>query len=166
MANFNWSDESYIIEIGTNIGKTAVFLSKILKNLGKSTKIVSIDPFEFAKDENMNAKGSYSKYIKTIQEENAETNCFPVVTFSENSSEIFKENVGVLLIDECHEYDCTLYDLKNYSKLVCKGGYVFVDDYSTNYPGVKKAFDEWFQNQQSFELVHKESWFVVVKKIE
>lgn len=164
ISNFNWVKGTYLIEIGTNIGKTAVFMAKLLKILGKDIKIASIDPFELAHDEELNAKGSYSKYVKSIQKAKVDDICFPIVAYSDNAVGIFNENVGVLLIDGCHEYECARNDLENYSGLVCSGGYVFVDDYSLNYPGVKRAFDEWFEKQNDFELAHKESWFVVVKK--
>ena len=164
VCNFNWLKGTYIIEIGTNIGKTAVFIARVLKLLGKNIRIASIDPFELAHDEKLNAKGSYSKYLKSIQQAKVNDLCFPIIAYSDDAAEIFNTNVGVLLIDGCHEYECALNDLENYSHLVCSGGYIFVDDYSVNYPGVKKAFDEWFEKQKECELAHKESWFVVVKK--
>ncbi len=166
IVNFDWKPDDYLIEIGTNIGQTAVFMAKVLRSMGLGTKIISVDPFSFAADKMLNPKGNYSYYVTLTRQQNVNDMCIPVTAFSQDIPHIFKENVGVLLVDGSHQYEDVKKDLDYYSGLVRPNGYVFVDDYNaSNYPGVYGAFDEWLAGYDNFELSYKDSYFVIAKKI-
>jgi len=164
--NFHWTSNDYIVEIGTNVGQTAIFMAKILQLMKLDNKIISIDPFSFAKDEVFNPKGNYFHYATTIQTENVNELCIPVTAYSQNISHIFKESIGLLLVDGSHRYEDAKKDLQYYCKLVKLNGYIFVDDYNvSSYPGVYRAFEEWLIEQPDFELAYKDNYFIIAKKI-
>lgn len=164
--NFDWKKDDYLIEIGTNIGQTAVLMAKVFQDMELDTKIISVDPFSFATDEIFNPKGNYTYYVTLTKQQQVNDICIPVTAYSQNISNIFKENVGVLLVDGSHQYEDVKKDLDYYSKLVKLNGYVFVDDYSASgYPGVYRAFEEWLVSHDNFELSYKDSYFVIAKKV-
>ena len=164
--NFEWKDDDYLIEIGTNIGRTAVFMAKILRQMDLDTKIISIDPFSLAADKAYNPKGNYSHYVTMTRQQDVHDTCIPVTAFSQNIPNVFRQGVGVLLVDGSHQYEDARKDLDHYSRLLRQGGYVFVDDYSLSYPGVYRAFEEWLSASDGFELSYKGEYFVIAKKID
>jgi len=164
--NFDWDKDDYLIEIGTNIGQTAIFMAKIFQDMELDTKIISVDPFSFATDDVFNPKGNYTYYVTLSKQQQVHDTCIPITAFSQNISNIFKENVGILFVDGSHQYEDVKKDLDYYSKLVKLNGYVFVDDYSASgYPGVYRAFEEWFVSHDNFELSYKDSYFIIAKKV-
>ena len=164
--NFDWKKDDYIIEIGTNIGRTAVLLAKILKTINRQTKIISIDPFSFATDETYNPKGNYFHYTTLMHQQDLHGICIPVTAYSQDISHIFRDKVGLLFVDGSHQYDDVIKDLNYYSELVRVNGYVFVDDYGIgSYPGVYRAFEEWLATHDNYEVAFKEDYFVLAKKI-
>ena len=163
--DFDWKKDDYLIEIGTNIGRTAVFMAKVLQDMKLDTKVISVDPFSFAADKVFNPKGNYFYYVTLTRQQNVNDRCIPVTAFSQNIPNIFKQNVGVLVVDGSHQYKDARKDLDYYSGLVKLNGYVFVDDYNaSNYPGVYGAFEEWLAVHDNFELSYKDNYFVVAKK--
>jgi len=164
--NFDWKKDDYLIEIGTNIGQTAIFMAKVFQDMKLDTKIISVDPFSFATDEIFNPKGNYSYYTTLTKQQQVNDICIPITAFSQSIPNIFKENVGILLVDGSHQYEDAKKDLDYYSKLVKLNGYVFVDDYNaSSYPGVYRAFEEWLVSHDNFELSYKDSYFVIAKKV-
>lgn len=163
--NFDWKGGDYLVEIGTNIGQGAVFMAKVLEELGLDTKIISIDPFSFAAKKSFNPKGNYSQYVTLTRQQNLQDRCIPVTAFSQHIPDIFKERVGVLVVDGSHQYEDVRKDLDYYCRLVRPNGYVFVDDvFAEIYPGVYGAFNEWLSTHDDFELSYKGESFAIAKK--
>lgn len=164
--NFAWKEGDYLIEIGTNIGQGAVFMAKVFEELGLDTRIISIDPFSFAAKKSFNPQGSYSHYVTLTRQQNIQDRCIPVTAFSQYIPGIFKENVGVLVVDGSHQYEDVRKDLDYYCQTVKLGGYVFVDDvFAEVYPGVYGAFKEWLATHGDFELSYKGESFAIAKRI-
>ena len=164
--NFAWSQNDYLIEIGTNIGQGAVFMAKVFKELKLNTRIVSIDPFSSAAKKTFNPQGSYSHYLTLTRQQDAQDLCIPVTAFSQQIHNIFKENVGVLVVDGSHQYEDVRKDLDFYCQTVKLNGYIFVDDVASKvYPGVYGAFEEWLASHSDFELSYQDESFAVAKRI-
>lgn len=164
MQSIDWNDYDYVVEIGTFTGQTACFMAKVLQSLGRKNPIVSVDPFERAPSEELNAAGSYAEYIENIAKNGVDDICMPLSTLSQYGYRVLTNRVALLVVDGSHIYENVRSDLHLYTPLVRKGGFVFIDDYWDAYPGVCKATDEWLTPNNTFSQIHN-SYFVIAKRL-
>jgi len=159
-----WTGKEIVVEIGTYIGITAAFLAKTLRLLGREGgKILSIDPFERLPQEELNAQGSYSKYLETISKNMVEDICLPLIALSGQAAPVVPEKIGLLIVDGSHLFPGVMQDLELYSPKVVPGGIVFLDDYVPPYPGVQRAIDEFFTPDKPWSILHK-TYFVAMRR--
>jgi len=164
LGSFPWKErEAIVVEIGAYLGRTTVFMAKVLELFGQSPKILSIDPFERCTPDNFNPQGSYARYMKNLRDFGVDRQCMALAAFSEDAAPVVPGNIGVLVIDGWHYYDAVKKDLELYLPKVVPGGYVFVDDYGPAYPDVVRAVDEFLATDTAFELLAKE-YYVVLRR--
>ncbi len=159
-----WDCQPIVVEIGTYVGQTAVFMALVLQKMGHQVPILSIDPFERARHDPLNPSGRYHVYIQNILKWNVGRTCMALVAFSEDAAPVIAQNIGLLVVDGSHHYPDVKKDLMLYCPKVVVGGLVFIDDYVDAYPGVRQAVDEYFPSNDRFEIIHR-SWFVVARKV-
>ncbi len=162
--SIDWNNQDYVIEIGTFTGQTACFMAKVLQSLGRKNPIVSVDPFERAPSEELNAAGSYTEYIENIAKNGVDDICMPLSTLSQYGYRVLTNRVALLVVDGSHIYENARSDLHLYTPLVCEEGYVFIDDNGSAYPGVVRATDEWLNQNDIFSRIHT-SYFVIAKRL-
>jgi hypothetical protein len=157
--------DDLVVEIGSYSGATAVMLHRALERRGNSTSpILSIDPFEGARNEWGNPRGSYRRYRRRIAAAGAGHRCFPLTAFSQHAHTVVPERVALLVVDGDHRYPAISADLRLYAPKVRPGGVVFVDDYSADaYPDVVRAVDEFLAADRRFEVLHR-SWFILLRR--
>jgi cephalosporin hydroxylase len=159
-----WSGTEIVVEIGTYLGSTAAFLAKTLRLLGREgCKILNIDPFERMAQEESNARGSYQKYLETINQHQVEDICLPLIALSGQAASVVAERIGLLIVDGSHLYPGVMADLQLYAPKVVPGGIVFIDDYIPAYPGVQQAIDEFFTPDQPWSMLSK-IYFVAMRR--
>ncbi len=163
LAMVPWDRRPIVVEIGTYVGQTAVFMALVLQKLGHRAPILSVDPFERASRDPLNPAGRYDTYVQNIVQYGVDKICMPLVAFSENAAAVVPANIGLLVVDGSHHYPDVKKDLTLYCPKVIPGGFVFIDDYVDAYPGVRQAVDEYFTRNYSFEILHC-SWFVVARR--
>jgi hypothetical protein len=164
LSAYPWDGRSLVVEIGAYVGSTSVFMAKVLQHLGHRVPILSIDPFERAVPGPTDPQGIYAAYLSTIREHRVEDVCLPLVAFSKDAAPVVPDALGVLVVDGGHEHPVVEGDLRDYAPKVLPGGFIFVDDYSDPFPGVKRAVDEYFVETCPFTIVHK-SYFVVAQRM-
>ena len=162
--SIDWNNYDYVIEIGTFVGQTACFMAKVLQFLGLKNPIISIDPFERAQFEELNAAGRYTQYMENLAKNKIDSICMPLSTFSQFAYPIFTNRVALLIVDGSHKYEDVRSDLLLYTPLICEGGFVFIDDYESAYPDVIRATDEWLNRNNTFSLI-RSSYFVIAKRL-
>jgi len=163
LSAYPWDGRSVVVEIGAYVGSTSAFMAKVLQQLGHRVPILSIDPFERAVPGPIDPQGIYGAYLKTIREHGVEDVCLPLVAFSKDAAPVVPDTIGVLVVDGGHEYPVVRGDLHDYGPKVRPGGFIFIDDYSDPFPGVRRAVDEYFVETRPFTIVHK-SYFVVAQR--
>ncbi len=71
-----------------------------------------------------------------------------------NSSEYpWREGIDVLHIDADHSFDAVQRDIRKYSPFVSVGGIVILDDYDASHQGVRKATDDFINDNEAFEII-------------
>lgn len=161
LASFPWSNGEIVVEIGAYLGTTTVMMAKVLETLGRSAKILSIDPFERSEPENLNARGDYGRYIEAIRACAVEDRCFALAAFSADVACIVPNHVGLLSIDGSHRYPAIQSDLALYCPKVVSGGFIYIDDYKPAYPDVIRAVDEYLADHPELEVEAKEHYVVL-----
>jgi cephalosporin hydroxylase len=127
-----------VVEIGTRKGQAAVFVGEVLRVLGKPNLVLSIDPFTRESD--------YFNYVKNRKDTGLQHKCSVLVGRSEDVASLICNDIGFLIVDGNHGYESVKRDLELYVPKVQSGGFIFIDDYFKDYPGVIKAAKEYFSN--------------------
>ena len=115
-----------IVEIGTNVGKSAIAFACGLGRLKK--KIYTVDIYE------------NPKFEKNVQMAGVANKIEQLVGPSHVIANSFHSKIGLLFIDGDHSYRGTATDIKAWSHKVVKGGYIIFDDF----PGHKKSKSQYF----------------------
>jgi hypothetical protein len=165
LAHYPWGrrQEELVVEIGAFQGTTTVFMAKVLRALGHRVPVLSIDPFERATPDAVNPRGVQSAYLEHVRAAGLEDLCLPLLAFSEHAAAVVPNRVGVLIVDGSHHYPAVKSDLNLFCPKVLPEGLVFVDDYTSAYPGVMAAVDEYFTPDAPFEVLHQ-SYFVIAQR--
>lgn len=144
---------SVVIETGTHHGASATFYSDILKCLGLSCEVITID---------INPKWHFdpkSKKIHSIVGYSTDLDIFSKVKII--TDDIIKTNPGnvIVMLDSDHSEKNVLAELELYSTLVTKGSYLIVEDTNINGhpsaishgPGPWEAVDKFISTNENFE---------------
>jgi hypothetical protein len=163
LASYPWEAGGIVVEIGAFEGRTTIFMARILRMLGRRVPILSIDPFERAEPDQANPQGNYATYLENIEREGLHEVCLPLVAFSQDAAAVVPDRVGVLVIDGAHHYSTVKQDFALYGPKVLPQGMIFVDDYSTGYPDVLRATDEYLRAEPSFRRLHS-TYFLIAQR--
>ena len=155
LAAFPWDERAIVVEIGTYVGTTAVFMAKIFEVLGRRVSILSIDPFERVQADSLNPQGIYGAYVHNITSYGVASICLPLAAFSQDAALVVPATIGVLIIDGGHHYSIVRQDLELYAPKVLPKGLIFLDDYDLAFPGVVRAVDDYFFKDGPFRILHK-----------
>ena len=126
-----------IVEIGTYRGKTA----RVMAEAGN--EVICIDPFEggYSEDRASQELSEQNDVKKTFLENTKGLNVALIEEFSHDAIKTFNEEIDILIIDGCHEYDSVVKDME-WIKFVKKGGTFIFHDYGSRHKGVQLAVDE------------------------
>lgn len=160
---YRWRCDCILVEIGAFHGQTTVFMAKVLEELGRRPPILSIDPFDRVVPDPLNPQGNYSLYIGNVTASGYEHQCMPLVAFSHDAAALVPARIGVLVVDGGHHYPVIAGDLRLFAPKVRPSGYLFIDDYGPAYPDVMRAVDEYFAEDASYDVIHRD-YFVVARR--
>jgi len=148
------------LEIGTYIGGTTIALAKGKKGKGK---VVTIDP--------VLPECFYENISKNKLSEK-------IIPFEMHSFDFFKiwkekcndlkinENIGILFLDGCHNYEDVLKDLRDWNNYLTEGSILIIHDYyHPIQQGISMATYKFFNENNGFELIKKFEDCIICKKI-
>ncbi len=175
------------LEVGVFHGVTARNVCELLCNIhGKEFKYIGLDLFE-ENDENKseiipNTKFSnplktiYFKYIKRQNPYSLEAVKDLLNKFKDNIhlikgnsnkilSKIDMKKIDYVFLDGGHEYNTVKNDLECCKEVILNNGVVLCDDYDLSYaPGVKKAIDEFIENNSFICSILSNGRFAKIEK--
>lgn len=156
--------DDFLIEIGTYIGMTSVFMSKVLDYYDKKNPIVSVDCFERF-EIGSTVIGNYTIYMQNIKKYDLINQCFVISAFSYQAAPIIKNDIPFILIDGGHYYKAVKSDLELYLPKLKIGGIAYIDDNIKKiYPAISQAISESIYGNDSYEILVDSTYFIVQRK--
>jgi cephalosporin hydroxylase len=153
-------DKDYLLEIGTYHGLTAIFIAKLLNIIGKSNKVISVDPF----DRLVGARvvGNYNKYMANLVKYNVKEQCLVMSAFSHQAAPFLKGDIPFIILDGGHLYEDIKRDILLYLPKLKVGGIAYLhDNDEKRYPGVTRAISELIRGNEKYEILLDEYYFIV-----
>ncbi|HUG66469.1 MAG TPA: class I SAM-dependent methyltransferase [Pirellulaceae bacterium] len=121
---------SYIVEVGTFAGGTAVGFAKAINENGRG-KLICVDQDSYS-------NGTFPQVVKRnlarvgFSESKLQLCCGDSKEWLPTLAKTLKGKVDIVLVDGDHTYDGALADLKNAVPLVKPGGFILVHDVDRN----------------------------------
>ncbi len=120
-----------VVEIGAYRGGTTVFMGRVLRLLVAVRTILSIDPFEGARRDALNPRGSLAAYLKAFRAAASKASASPLVGRSQEVAlAVVPQRISALVLDGDHRYAERSRGSWAYASRLAPGGVCFVDDYA------------------------------------
>jgi Methyltransferase domain len=149
-----------IVEVGVWKGSSTVFMANELKKHALKSVIIAVDTWLGASDHwttrffaDLNLVNGYpalyNKFMSNVIHSGVVESVLPLPIDSLNAAEILRlQDIrpAMIHLDGGHDYESVLADLRAWWPLLAPGGILVGDDYWTSgtFPGVRKAFDDFF----------------------
>lgn len=167
-----------MIEVGSWLGGSAIHTCSIAKQLGIADfELVCIDTWLGADEHWLNPEWFetlavrngyptlYHQFMANVILKGHQDAICPFPTSAESAYHVLKHKgitVDVAYIDAGHRYKDVRADLENYWDLLRPGGVLFGDDFTTMFPGVIRAVDE-FADQRRLALQQQRGKWLLQK---
>jgi predicted O-methyltransferase YrrM len=154
--------EGNAVEIGSYRGRSTVVIAAGLRHGGKG-KVVAIDP-------HVSKSSDYELFLDNIENTHFADQIIPIRSTSERVFEmktiqrIFRHPIGLLFIDGDHTYEGVKKDL-NWVDVVSKGGIIALHDYTSKYPGIVKAVNEYQETHHAMEQLPLLGSMILFRKL-
>jgi len=149
-------EEGRVVEIGSFLGKSTLWLASGMKKLGPPERpVVAIDPHDgHERPEICADQDSFAAFQEHVRQAGLERWVEPVRRRSQDVAAGWTEPIRVLWIDGSHDYDDVLADLQGFAPHVVPGGYVALHDTrSKHFPGVRDAMLSYFARTPEYRRV-------------
>ncbi|MEH3118606.1 MAG: class I SAM-dependent methyltransferase [Methylorubrum populi] len=153
-----------VVEVGVWKGSSSIVMAKRMKDLRIDGAVIAVDTWLGAVDHWAHENWFSSlvvehgqpmlmrTFMTNVVKSEVSDYIVPLPLDSINAAELLKlrqVQVDMVHIDAGHEYESVISDLKAWWPLVRPGGLLVGDDYYDNdrdWPGLKRAFHEFFSN--------------------
>ena len=147
---------SHFVEVGTLLGKSAVFMAVEIINSGKNIRLDCVDHWkgseEHRDNENIDTENLYEKFLENIQPVKGVIN--PVRAESVMASKLYKPNsLDFIFIDASHDERSVREDLTYWMPRLKENGMIAGDD--INNEGVANAV-KWFFDTGKLEIIGRQ----------
>ena len=155
-------DNAEIVEVGSWLGKSAAFMAVEISNSNKNIKFHCVDTWNGSEEHSDNQlvinDQLYNKFLENIDPVKKYIN--PIRKSSVEAAKDFADNsLDFIFIDAGHSYDDVKADIKAWYPKLKAGGYIGGHDYSSAWPGVAQAVQEFStENNLIVSLVEKSCW--------
>ena len=154
---------SHFVEVGSFLGKSAVYMAVEIINSGKNIKFDCIDHWEgsaeHSDNENIDTENLYENFLENIQPVKGVIN--PVRAESVVASKLYKPNsLDFIFIDASHDERSVREDLTYWMPRLKENGMIAGDDIDNE--GVANAV-KWFFDIKKLDIVGRQ-WFLDLRK--
>lgn len=174
LRNLDKAKPGIVVEVGSFVGESAIFMANHLKAKGADAVILCIDTFCGGVDHWLRANEKiqfhfgrvdlFYKFVANVIEHGCADMIIPLSLDSMAAARLLKAlNVQADLIytDASHEEGDVLRDYEAYWPLLKSGGAFVIDDFSGHFPGVVK---DWTEFAKEISMP-QEKWDVAGEKI-
>jgi hypothetical protein len=152
---------SKCVEIGSWKGKSAAYTCEKIINSKKKIHLDCIDTWEGSVEhkEFPNLHRLYDIFIRNMKP--FEKYYTPIRMSSMEAVKLYEdESLDFIFIDASHEYEDVKYDINYWFPKLKKGCVISGDDYNNpGFPGVAKAVNEFFSNNNIHLNVSYQTWW-------
>lgn len=144
---------SVLVEVGSWLGKSVVYLAEALKRTNKDVTVFAVDTWHGSPEhQTMLADKPYGylwhQFVKNIKDNNVSDIVVPVCMSSVEAARYFEEkSVYMVFIDATHEYEPVKSDITAWKPKVQTGGILSGHDYDC--ADVNKAVREMLPTHQN-----------------
>jgi hypothetical protein len=151
-------DGAQFLELGVCMGKSASFMCVEIANSGKKIDFWGVDKFDWP-------VGVYTKCYAALKDGKVRDKIRLIQETSQTAHCRFDDGFfDFIFIDANHEYVSVALDLRIWFPKLKTGGVIGGHDYAPNqwgeFPGVKKAVDEFFGPRKLRVALSRSSWIV------
>ena len=154
---------SHFVEVGSFLGKSAVFMAVEIINSGKRIKFDCVDHWKGSKEhldnKKIDAENLYEGFLKNIEPVKGLIN--PIRGESVMASKLYEPNsLDFIFIDASHDERSVREDLTYWMPRLKEDGMIAGDDVDSE--GVANAL-KWFFDTKKLEIVGRQ-WFLDLRK--
>lgn len=162
-----------LVEVGTWMGASAIQAADIIRDLGRNDIVICVDtwlgsPEHFKTVSRVNGFPTfYYTFLQNVVNHGHQSRIVPIPLPSLQAlpilHQLFPNKVDLIYIDAAHEYLPVYLDVVNYWNLLKQGGRMLGDDYTENWPEVKKAVNQ-FSEEIHAQLIILNEWVWKIDK--
>lgn len=169
--------ECVIVELGTWKGASAIQAADIIRDLGRRDTVICVDTWLGSPEHfrGMPKKAGfptiYYEFLQNVVNHGHTGRILPLPLPTLQAIEILRSilsdrvdggpGADVIYVDAAHEYLPVYLDVMHYWPLLRSGGRMLGDDYTTHWPGVRQAVDQFFSEKGvPVEILHEWVWKV------
>ncbi|MFC4765798.1 class I SAM-dependent methyltransferase [Effusibacillus consociatus] len=137
-----------IVEIGSFQGRSTCFLASGSK-YGHRATVYAVDPWNLNLD-GITGEHLYANFQQNIHKVGVNDLVFPLRAESSDIVKNWKKPIGLLHIDDGHEYEVVLEEYRDWFPYIVENGWIVFHD--STWPDVKKVIDECVQDSDQWRV--------------
>jgi hypothetical protein len=166
-------DGAVFVEVGAYLGRSSLYLASRIQQTGKKVRLYVVDRWDgwiYDEDEELQAEREneiplekedvFRRFIRNVLRAGVEDVIFPLRMPSEQAAGLFEDGtLDLVFLDADHDYQAVRRDLEAWFPKVKRRGLLGGHDYlHPDFPGVRRAADEFFMEQELPLQIHGTSF--------
>lgn len=170
----DYAKPELIIEVGSFIGESAIFMADIIKHKFPSAVILCIDTFLGGIDHWRSRQNDlciingrptlYEQFLSNVIRSGHSGRILPLTLDSRNAARLLTERdikAEMIYVDASHEQDDGFNDFMSYWHLMKDKGSFLADDLNGGFPGLTKAWNRFIETMKLNYTMHGEKAWVM-----
>jgi hypothetical protein len=169
-------DGAVFVEVGAYLGRSSLYLASRIRASGKKIRVYAVDLWdgwlyddfsessdvEYGKENWPELQDTFWHFIRNVRQAGVEDLIYPLKMPSEQAASLFEDGtLDFVFLDADHSYEAVRRDLEAWFPKVKRRGILGGHDYlHADFPGVRRAADEFFMEQELPLQVHGSSFLV------
>lgn len=148
-------DGAVFVEVCASLGRSALYLASRIQGYGKKIRLYVVDRW--------NGEDAFQQFIRKVHRAGTEDVIFPLKMSSEQAAELFEDGtLDFVFLDADPSYEAVRRDLETWFPKVKRHGVLGGHNYlNGNCPGVRRAADEFFSQQELPLQLHGTSFLAL-----
>lgn len=148
-------DGAAFVEVGAYLGRSTVYLASRIQQSGKKIRLYVVDLWDgwvYREDEEPAPESAdvFAQFFRNVRRAGIDEVLCPLRMPSEEAADLFDDGtLDFVFLDADHGYQAVRRDLQCWFPKVKRRGFLGGHDYlNPNFPGVRRAVDEFFTEQE------------------